>query len=244
VSPRRTLASTILVASSVLFSGCLGSAEPEETSKAAWGAEALSLATYYTARIDVRRCAFPRCGGVFVSAVNQDLTVCADGTVAPECYVAELDTSGVSPARVNVRDAIGTRRETTRVVLFGDLGVGRTGLGSLFVRMAWIAPKSTRLRGDFFRVVNNGVVCVAAPCPSYDEEYLNFGVAMPIHGYLLTEAPGSTEDEEKAFMATVSTQGLLVAGTNVLVQDAGPAGPGIFVQASQYFLPLAMRTRR
>src|SRR5262245_51152370 len=51
--------------------------------------------SYVTVRRDVRRCAAPLCGGFFVDAVNQDTLRCADGSRSAECYVTDLDLSGL-----------------------------------------------------------------------------------------------------------------------------------------------------
>jgi hypothetical protein len=48
---------------------------------------------YYTARLDLRRCASPQCGGFWLSSLYGRGTRCADGTRASECYVAGFDVS-------------------------------------------------------------------------------------------------------------------------------------------------------
>ena len=42
--------------------------------------------TYIATGVDLRKCAFPFCGGFFVKAVNQPLTQCADGTWQKTCH--------------------------------------------------------------------------------------------------------------------------------------------------------------
>ncbi len=44
---------------------------------------------------DTRRCMAPLCGGWWVRAVNLPKTMCADGTKANWCYVADLDYTPV-----------------------------------------------------------------------------------------------------------------------------------------------------
>ncbi len=229
-----------------LFAGCLGSdvsEAPEAMDATEETADDISFATYYTARQDLRRCAYPLCGGIFVSAVNQDKTVCADGTVAEECYVADIQVSSIlrlTGVEGRIREAIGIRRESTRAVLFGDLHTGARGFGSLALRFAWLALEPTDLRGSFYRVTHNGIVCVAAPCPSFDQEYLNTGAARTFHDVVLHEVPGAGRDDFESGPAMFSSLGLIVTGQNVLVEDAGPAGAGIFLQANQAFFPVLM----
>ncbi|HVK68408.1 MAG TPA: DUF6748 domain-containing protein, partial [Polyangium sp.] len=167
MSPHRTLVAASL-AIAPLFAGCLDSDAFKAPEATAEHEADISYATYYTARQDLRRCAYPLCGGIFVSAVNRDKTACADGTVAEECYVADIQFSSLlrlAEVEGTIRDAIGTRRESTRAVLLGDLSPGQSGLGTLALRFAWVALETAELRGEFHRVWHNGVVCVAAPCP-------------------------------------------------------------------------------
>src|SRR5215207_155196 len=53
-----------------------------------------STSSFYTFRRDVRRCASPRCGGLFVNLVNQSRTRCADNRFRNECYVGTIDWGG------------------------------------------------------------------------------------------------------------------------------------------------------
>src|SRR5262249_12358383 len=51
------------------------------------GDSTLSAAgTFYSVKQDFRRCVAPACGGLFVAALNQDETLCADGQLSDECY--------------------------------------------------------------------------------------------------------------------------------------------------------------
>jgi hypothetical protein len=47
--------------------------------------------TYYSARPDFRKCRSPFCGGFWLKALNQEKTVCGNGTKADECYVTGFD---------------------------------------------------------------------------------------------------------------------------------------------------------
>lgn len=52
--------------------------------------EGKPLDGYYTARRDTASCAFPLCGGYWVKDANGGDTLCPDGSLADECYVAAL----------------------------------------------------------------------------------------------------------------------------------------------------------
>jgi hypothetical protein len=235
------MAFCVLVACSAFSAGFDGSA-PAAGSIDPAGEPLSPTATTYLARVDLRRCARPLCGGYFVSAVNQATTRCADGSVARECYVADLDLSklrvGVASQRL-LRDAIGPSASQTRAVLFGDIVAG--GYGKLLVRGAWIAPEAAPITGAFYRIWFNGTVCVAAPCPSYNAELQNLGKVQAIHDVDVKDAPGTEQDHMLTGNALFSRYGLIVAGQLETVPNAGPAGPGVTARASQYFLPITFR---
>jgi hypothetical protein len=90
---------------------------------------------YYLARADVRRCAFPLCGGFFVSRVNSAQTRCANGRWSRECYVAEIDWRG--PIEIEAR----------RALLRGSLVARRYprlgNLGAFRVTESWHSPTET-----------------------------------------------------------------------------------------------------
>jgi hypothetical protein len=196
--------------------------------------------TYYIARHDTRRCAFPMCGGVFVSAVNQALTRCPRGTYEEECYISTIDFSTFSLSRKTVaavQDAIGYDQNTTRVVLLGTLHPTLLGYGTLRAEMAWVAVDSHRISGDFYEVRDSGIVCVVAPCPSFAQKFLNRGDDMLFHGLDLSDVPAHADDSTYTAPALRSVYGLIVSGENVVVEAAGPAGQALNLRASQAFIP-------
>jgi len=202
--------------------------------------------THYIARLDTRRCAFPTCGGIYVSAVNQTVTQCPRGSYADECYISSLDFSlfdGSEKDAVQIQDALGYDLESTRVVLQGTLQASILGSGVLRVQMAWIATDSQPVFGSFYNTHVNGLVCVAAPCPSYDQELLNRGQVLPFHGFDFDAVPAHATDGTYTVPALNSLEGLIVAGENVTVEHAGPAGEALFLKASQVFIPVALSRR-
>jgi hypothetical protein len=199
--------------------------------------------TYYVARRDTRRCAAPACGGYFVSGVNQALTRCARGAYAEECYVSRLDFSqfgGRPEGEGRVQDAMGIDLDSSRVVLLGTMHPTILGLGTLRVQMAWIALKSQPISGTFYGTWNNGVVCVVAPCPSYDQQVLNRAQVVSFHGLDFGAVPPHDTDSAYTAPALNSSYGLIVAGENVVHDDAGPGGAGTVLHASQVFIPVTV----
>lgn len=241
----------VLVFASISVLGCESTGESEievneGSSEIIQGTRMPSLAKYYIARLDTRACAFPTCGGLFVSAVNQTVTQCPRGSYADECYVSKLDFSlwnGADDVAAQVEDALGFDLKRTRVVLLGTMQPAILGSGSLRVQMAWVALDIHDISGSFYNTRVNDLVCIAAPCPSYDQELLNRGEPVPFHGFDFDAVPPHGTDGTYTNPALHSLEGLIVSGENVRVENAGPAGAGTFLQASQVFIPVVVSGR-
>ena len=70
-------------------------AEESDEAPAGRGDAVGATSTYYSVRRDLRRCMAPLCGGCWVKRVNRSTTRCADGGNRGECYVFEIDASGL-----------------------------------------------------------------------------------------------------------------------------------------------------
>jgi len=184
------------------------------------------------------------CGGIFVSALNQTTTRCSQGTDEPECYVPEIDFStfdGPGDSKATVMGAMTPEFDTARVVLQGTMSPAVLRFGSLRVHMAWIANDSLPIGGDFFAARSNGIVCVIAPCPSYDQELLNRSTVRSFHGFDFTDVPPHADDSTFTGPALQSSYGLIIAGDNIIDEDAGRAGPATILKATQVFIPVLAR---
>lgn len=182
--------------------------------------------TYFTTRPDIRRCAFPACGGVWVSRVNRANLRCHDGKLAQECYVAEIDfsASGLST------DQIGGARQALQPLYrgsivsreYGDVGA----FGVLAPTEVWAANNANEPYGVFTRVTDSGIRCITTPCNSLHEAKLNAALESDLAG--LDFAPsGATEDElSKAYDSLGSSDGLLIAGFRYWYRDNGTWAKG------------------
>lgn len=211
------------------------SAAPEgRTGEAAARVQPVSSAYFVITRRDVRRCASPYCGGYFVARVNHARTTCADGSSARECYVAGVDLSalGLTPGD---EAALLSSTAVFRAALTPLPEVPR--LGHLTVGAAWRAPAQGSISGTFYRVEDAGIECIAAPCPSIEEEKLNTRQSALIHDIDLEDAPG--DDKARALAEAALLRGdLLVDGVHEVIEDAGPAGDAIVLRARQFLLPV------
>jgi len=145
--------------------------------------------TYFKITADLRKCAYPMCGGWFLSRLNQSTTQCHDGQWAASCYTPVLDWSQVNLSDVQkaklldacTRSAVSTG---TYAIVRGKFA--RTNstpsrkLGRFVLSEAWVAEGDALSDGQFVRVKNNGLACLIAPCPSLTETMLNTTKAVDI----------------------------------------------------------------
>lgn len=194
--------------------------------------------TYYTARPDYRRCAWPFCGGFWVSEVNHEETTCADGSTAAECYVTDLDLASLG---LNDRDAGDLRGALDTTIFRGEMGsavVAERDITVFVASEAWQPLTDGAPVGDFFKVVDNGIRCFTTPCYTQEAAFLNYPWWFTLDR-LETRGVGATDDELATAFETLATDGVLVAGwararftrTDVFLR----------IRASQIYLPVRPR---
>ncbi len=192
--------------------------------------------TYYAIRQDARRCASPMCGGWFLARVNRTTTICNTGSTAAECYTPVLDwsesdldqgqqdkllgkagQSAISGSRFAlVRGRFAKKNTTTP----------RPELGKFIVSEAWVAEGDHAPEGVFAKVYQNGIRCIAAPCPSLTEKGLNTSNTANISD--LDFAPsGLTDRQVDGFNDQLTApSGIIVAGDRYTFKISGRSGKG------------------
>jgi hypothetical protein len=184
-----------------------------------------TTSTFYTIRRDVRRCASPMCGGYFIKRVNQATTRCADGRNQPQCYVSNIEWEGqpeVEPDRALLRGTLLTR------------GNRRGVFGILRVSESWQAATTKSASGDYYRVRDRGLRCIAAPCETHHEARLNTTASRDIAGVDLSGVGASDSVMSDVSQTMTSTEGIIVTGTHS--PEVGPAGRSVKLTATQLFL--------
>ncbi len=195
---------------------------------------------YLVTRPDLRKCAYPLCGGVFVAEVNRGESTCADGQTAPDCYVSDIDVSalGLEPEAAG---ALGNAARAGTVLLRGAMVTASTPYGpiaQLEVTAAWRGVRETTPHDPIYLVVDSGIVCITYPCPSLSQLLLNDQDAQSLSGLDLSTSGASQADVDAAY-ALLGEPGLMVAGTHVTV--TGPGGQGQQLEASEFYLPVATK---
>jgi Kazal-type serine protease inhibitor domain len=184
---------------------------------------------YYLIRSDAK-------GNSFVKRVNFATTTCADGTSSAECAVAAVDYS------------LANLDETDMSAVAGRPMIVRGSLSStgLAAKEVWIAAAGSAGNGYapvsamLYRVKDNGVRCVAAPCPSDRETKLNGTTARDIAGIDLSSVGASDEQINAAYVAMTGDDGAFVDGTNAPV--SGKGGSYLQLVAANFYVRLAHGT--
>ncbi|MET0340055.1 MAG: Kazal-type serine protease inhibitor family protein [Polyangiales bacterium] len=233
----------------VLGVGCAADATPETDTEAApeaateteaddalaSQADALTASTlYFTARRDVRRCAFPRCGGSFVRALNRGQIRCADGTQAPECYVADLDLDALGLSAARAQQLIA---EQHKVVFLGALRPSSThrGFGALVAKGAFRGVNETAA-GATLLTKSSGIVCIQAPCPTHIGVVVNRGTKLMLTSLDLSVLRASDTDLARVQKA-LANDGVLLSGR------LGVNGNDASLGVTQAYLPVGAERR-
>jgi hypothetical protein len=190
---------------------------------------------YFTITPDPRLCPSPDCGGFHLRALNQTQTTCADGTMQASCYVAIADFGILeSPIFTSEAEAIVRGRiESDEYPFFGNLG-------RFVVESAWTGATSQAGVGSFYRMRDLGIVCVTTPCFSIEGRILNQTPSVAFSQLDLSEVDASPAQLTSA-QAAIQGGELVVAGATG--PDPGPAGEGLALFASQFWLPVDSKPR-
>ncbi|APR78426.1 Hypothetical protein A7982_03773 [Minicystis rosea] len=193
----------------------------------------------FAVRADTNTCAFPACGGYYVSRVNRTTTTCADGTDAAECYVAELDFSSVgltTQQETDLRASVTTSALTVSSLFRGKILKRKFGTAGTFGRLAitvpFVSPAPVTLDSMVYKMSTIGGNCTNETCPTIREVELNTSVGRLVSHLDLTGTPGTATQKNEALVAAYSTDSMLTLGTQV-----GGSTDRVFT-ATSYFTPV------
>jgi len=152
-------------------------------------------------------------GNQFVKRVNFSTTTCANGRSSAECAVAAVD---YAPAQLDQTDmnAVAGRPMIVR----GSLS--SKGLSASEVWVAAVGDAGNDyapVSGIVYRVKDNGVRCITAPCPSDRETKLNGTTQHDIAGIDLSQIGASDDQINAAYEAMTGSDGAFVDGSNTTI---------------------------
>jgi hypothetical protein len=198
-------------------------------------------AHYIVTRADMRKCAYPFCGGYYVKAVNRALTKCADGSLQKECHAVELDTKALGWTDEQ-RAAFERGFAQGQALVLGTLStaaVQSVAADVLAVSQAWQGQALSKPAGTFYEVRSTGIVCITTPCPSLAATRLN-STNKPVNPDLNLSKTGASADQIQAGYEALGASGILVAGNIRSVRLAQPNGGtrlGSQLVASEFYVP-------
>jgi hypothetical protein len=207
---------------------------------AAKPAPARATITYQVTALDMRKCAFPFCGGYFVKAVNQPLTKCTDGSYARSCHAVLLNTDALGwtdEQRAKFSESFGAGQALVQ----GNLAKGDVqGIAAnvLTVSSALQGQTARKPAGSFYVVKDTGIRCITTPCPSLSAQLLNTAKPATTPDLNL-DATGATQEQLEGTGPALGTTGLVVAGTIVPTRStdfAGKVRRGTQLVASEFYL--------
>lgn len=231
-------AALVVLITLVPLAGALGAGRPAAS-------DSRASAPFWIGRTDLRECPSPVCGGTWVQLVNRSSTQCGGSLgLRPQCYVATIDVSAVS-APAALRPRLAELLASGLAIAKGRLARGRVAgfpkLATLVVTEAWPASSAPGTpRGRFRLLRDNRVRCVTTPCFSTDAFLLNWFRRTPISRLDLSSVRIPRAERDRARKAVARGE-LIVAGQIVADPDAGPAGTGRVLVASQLYVRASFR---
>jgi hypothetical protein len=188
--------------------------------------------TYFEISADLRECVYPVCGGYFLDRLNASQTTCHDGSRAAACYTPELDwsESGLTDDAQDQLRVAASRSTDDGVyaIVRGRFAKGTVSadLGRFVVTEAWVAEGEGVSDGVFAKVTQNGVRCIAAPCPSLTERALNASRRADIAEVDFGAGDLSDASISNLLDDTAQPGGIIVSGDRFTVSVSGRTGKG------------------
>ncbi len=165
----------------------------------------------YVVRHDLRLCPSPMCGGYWTALANGARTRCLDGLRRPRCYVARaLDAK---------RGPVGDIPEEWLVR--GAIEAGADKFGVLLVSAVYYPAGKAAVSGGFYRVFDNGIRCIRAPCYSTTVSQVNGSTRTAVSSLDLDASGATLTEIDRAHAAVRSRNGLYARGRFALTPDGG-----------------------
>ncbi len=196
---------------------------------------------------DARRCVSPICGGYYVKRVNATKTSCADGVARTECYVSEINLDALALSSTGL-DAFNTKLTSGGALVRASIQkfvFGSSQLGKLVATEGWAGATGSPSTGAFYRVADNGIRCIRAPCPSTTAGKLNSISTQSVVGvdFTSTAVAASTTALDAASVALGTHEGVLVSGNPASARCAsGSTSCDTTMVTNEFFLRITHST--
>ena len=165
----------------------------------------------YVVRHDLRLCPSPMCGGYWIALATGARTRCLDDLRRPRGDVAQaLDAKrgpiGDIPEEWLVRGAIEAAADT---------------FGVLLVSAVYSPAGTATVSGGFYRVFDNGIRCVRAPCFSTTVSQVNGSTRTTVSDVDLAASGANPAEIRRAQSHVATNAGLYARGRFAASPDGG-----------------------
>jgi hypothetical protein len=165
---------------------------------------------------DPRLCPSPLCGGYWVSLANGVRTPCGNGQQQTRCYASRAVDRYGRPYANEIPGGSLVRGAIALGETFGD-----RRLDQLRVYAVYAPTGTAAVSGGYYRVVDNGIRCIRAPCFSYRAGQVN-GSSRVMISEVDLEASGAPEGAiERAQAALRTKDGVYARGRFATTPDGG-----------------------
>lgn len=181
--------------------------------------------TTYIVKQDYRKCAFPLCGGWYLTPVNQyslhlqteDEAYESAALLPNSIYVAYINYKrlGLDEKQIaEFEEAIRNEQALLRGNVVKDLSSSKLTprTSTLVANGAWVGANKNTPIGPYLNITSTGIVCITTPCPYFKAQIINSNNISEIHDLNLEKADLDPEQQARAW-EELSTSGLVVTGT-------------------------------
>ncbi|HSC66421.1 MAG TPA: DUF6748 domain-containing protein, partial [Cellvibrio sp.] len=200
---------------------------------------------------DYRKCAFPLCGGWFLTPVNQyslhletENEAYQNAALLPNSiYVSYINYKRLGLTEnqiIELEDAIRSEQALLRGTVVNSPSPTKTLVRTktLVTNGAWVGANKNTAVGPYLKISSTGIVCITTPCPYFKAELLNTDYASEFHDLSFEKAALDREQEAQAWQA-VSTEGLVITGTTYPTtgfdETGAEPGKGTGIAATKVF---------
>jgi hypothetical protein len=165
---------------------------------------------------DPRLCPSPLCGGYWVSLANGVRTRCGNGQQQTRCYAARAVDRYGRPYADEIPGGSLVRGAIALGETFGDRTLDQFRVYAVY------APAGTAaVSGGYYRVVDNGIRCIRAPCFSYRAGQVNGSSRVMISEVDLQASGAPAGAIERAQAALRTKDGVYARGRFATTPDGG-----------------------
>ena len=165
---------------------------------------------------DPRLCPSPLCGGYWASLANGVRTRCGNGQRQTRCYAARAVDRYGRPYVNEIPEGSLVRGAIELGQRFGD-----RMLDQLRVYAVYAPAGTAAVSGGYYRVVDNGIRCIRAPCFSYRAGQVNGSSRVTISEVDLQASGAPAGAIERAQAALRTKDGVYARGRFATTPDGG-----------------------